>query len=172
MNRRFGIAALGLVACWVFFLSTAKDASALEKIVVGWVERVSISQELILHAKMDTGADYCSLHVEDIQPFQRDGKKWVRFKVMNRTGESISMERKVIRTARIKRKENDSQKRYVVYMGICLGFVYKDVQINLVDRSGFKFPMLVGRDFLRDSFVVDPSLQYTKEPLCGKDPAP
>jgi hypothetical protein len=152
-------------------MSTVKESSGLEKIVVGWVERVSITQELILHAKMDTGADYCSIHVEDIQPVKKDGEKWVHFQVINRMGESISMERKVFRTARIKRKENDSQKRYVVYLGICLGDVYKEVQVNLVDRAGFKFHMLVGRNFLRDSFVVDPSLQYTREPLCGKDPA-
>jgi hypothetical protein len=160
------------MACWVFFLLTLQEeAMGREKIVVGWLERVSITPELVLHAKMDTGADYCSLDVDDIQPVKRDGEKWVRFKVMNRVGESISMERKVFRTARIKRKENDSQKRYVVYMGICLGDVYKEVQVNLVDRSGFKFHMLVGRNFLQDSFVVDPSLQYTREPLCAKDQA-
>jgi hypothetical protein len=170
MSRCFLVGVFGLMACWVFFLLTVQEASASEKIVVGWVERISITPELILHAKMDTGADYCSLHVEDIQPVKRDGEKWVRFKVINRMGESISMERKVLRTAKIKRKENDSQKRYVVSMGICLGNIYKEVQVNLVDRSGFKFHMLVGRNFLRDSFVVDCSLQYTREPLCGKDP--
>jgi len=171
MSRRFGFVAWGLMACWVFFLLTVQETSSREKIVVGWIERVSITPEFILQAKIDTGADNCSLHVEDIQPVQRDGERWVRFKVMNQTRESISMERKVLRIARIKRKENESQKRYVVYIGICLGDVYKEVQVNLVDRSGFKFHMLIGRNFLLDSFVVDPSLQYTREPLCGKGPA-
>jgi hypothetical protein len=171
MSRLFGVPVWGLMAYCVFFLLTVQEASGREKIVVGWIEKVSITPGLILHAKMDTGADYCSLHVEDIQPFRREGVTWVRFKVTNRIGESISIERKVLRTARIKRKENESQKRYVVYIGICLGDVYKEVQVNLVDRSGFKFHMLIGRNFLLDSFVVDPSLQYTREPLCGKGPA-
>ena len=73
-------------------------------------------------------------------------------------------EREVLRVARIKRKKAESQRRYFVEMEVCLGAVHKRVQVNLVDRSGFKFHMLVGRNFLRDSFIVDPSLQYTREP--------
>lgn len=170
MGRRLRVAVWGPAACCIFLFLSAQRAPCGEKSVIGWLERVSVSGDrLILHAKIDTGADTCSLHVTDMDHFKKDDKRWVRFKVMNRSGEYLLMERRVARVARIKRKETESQRRYFVEMGICLGDVYKEVQVNLVDRTGFKFHILVGRNFLRDSFVVDPSLQYTREPSCRKD---
>jgi hypothetical protein len=164
-------AAWPLLVFWVCLVSGPMEAQGAEKAVIGWLERISITPDhLVLHAKMDTGADSCSLHVEDIEPFKRDGKKWVRFRVVNRTGEWILLERKVFRFVRIKSMGSESQRRHVVEMGICLGDTGKQVQVNLVDRSGFKFQMLVGRNFLKDSFIVDPSAQYTREPVCKGGP--
>ena len=156
--------------CCIFLFLTAQRALCREKVIIGWLERVSIDgDQLALHAKIDTGADSCSLHVTDIDHFTKDGKRWIRFSVMNKSGESLVIERTISRVARIKRKGTASRSRYFVDLGICLGDVYKKVQVNVVDRSGFNFHMLVGRNFLRDSFVVDPSLQYTREPSCRKD---
>ena len=170
MGRKLRAAGWCLALGCFFLFLTAQPVSCREKPIVGWLERVSIEgDQLVVHAKIDTGADSCSLHVTDIDTYKKSGKRWIRFSVMNRSGESVFMERKVSRVARIKRKQTESQRRYFVEMGICLGDVYKKVQVNLVDRSGFKFHMLVGRNFLRDSFVVDPSLQYTREPSCRKD---
>ncbi|MGD2124633.1 MAG: RimK/LysX family protein [Desulfobacteraceae bacterium] len=162
--RRLSWPLLGVVALSLFVLRPALGDG---KAVIGWIERVSIYPgSLVLHAKVDTAADHSSLHVTDIQPVSRNGHRWVRFKALNRQGEAILFECRVLKTARIKRKGLGPQKRYVVNMGICLGKVFKEVPVNLEDRTGFKFHMLVGRSFLKDSFVVDPSLKYTREPAC------
>ena len=172
MGPRLRIVILVSGTCCLFLFLTAQWALCREKVIIGWLERVSIEgDQLVLHAKIDTGADSCSLHVTDIDTYKKIGKRWVRFRLMNRNGESVFMERKVSRVARIKSTETESQRRYFVEMGICLGSVYKNVHVNLVDRSGFKFRMLVGRNFLQDNFLVDPSLQYTREPSCRKDAA-
>ena len=170
MKRRLGVL-LWAVAALCSCHSVNAPIQGVQKTVVGWLERVSIAGEhqLILNAKIDTGADYCSLHVEEIEPFKRKGQKWVRFRAMNRTGESILLERKVVRTVRIKRKGAKPQKRTVIEMGICLADIYRKVQVNLVDRSGFNFHMLLGRNFLRGYFRVDPGAQYTQEPRCPRE---
>ena len=155
-----------LLCLGIVFLAVPPGFSQ-DKAVIGWIEKVSIHPgSLVLHAKVDTAADHSSLHVTDIEPITRDGEKWVRFSVMNREGRSALLECKVLREAKIKQKGLESKERYVVKMGICLGPVFKEVQVNLEDRTGFRYHMLVGRSFLRKRFVVDPSLKYTIEPQC------
>ena len=51
-------------------------------------------------------------------------------------------------------------------LGICLGTIYKEVEVNLVDRSHFNYQLLIGRNFLIDSFLVDPSLTFSTKPKC------
>ena len=38
--------------------------------------------------------------------------------------------------------------------------------MNLVDRKGFLYPMLIGRSFLKENIVVDATLTFTREPVC------
>ncbi len=139
-----------------------------EKPVIGWVEKVQIFPETItVHAKIDTGADHSSLNVEALTKFIRHGEPWVRFSFTPQESKAVTLERKVIRYAKIKRKSADSQERPVVLLGICLGKTYKsDMVVNLANRGNFTYNMLIGRSFLRDTFIVDSSLTYTLEPSC------
>ena len=43
-----------------------------------------------------------------------------------------------------------------------MGEVTRLVEVNLADRTGFEYPLLIGRDFLRDVAVVDVSEKYTQ----------
>ena len=54
----------------------------------------------------------------------------------------------------------------VVTLGLCIGHINREIEINLADRSNFKYVMLVGRDFLRDTYVVDSAKTLTIEPNC------
>ena len=38
--------------------------------------------------------------------------------------------------------------------------------MNLVDRSGFQYRMLIGRKFMEGAVIIDPSAKYTVEPEC------
>lgn len=141
--------------------------------VVGWIERVRLDGDgLVLAAKLDTGADTSSLHASDIRWQSRKDGDWVVFDVTNARGDKVQFERKVIRIARIKRIGGESQKRPTVMMGLCLGQVYRQTQLTLVDRSGFNYELLVGRRFLAHYFAVDPARINTTEPSCGKERAP
>lgn len=135
--------------------------------VVGWVEKVSIHPgNLVLKAKIDSGAKTTSLHCDCISIAERDGKKWVSFTVANDKGDQIRLEREVVRIAKIKRHFGQSQERAVIKMGVCLADVYKEVEVNIVDRSGLNYAMLIGRNFLAGDFLIDSNATFTRKPSC------
>jgi hypothetical protein len=155
----------------LFFPGFMTLCAAQEKQVIGWIEKVRIHPgNLILRAKLDTGAENSSINALSITDFVRDGKKWIRFGVSNLLGEQVILEREMIRMAEIKRKGTESQKRPVIHLGICLGGIYREVEVNLVDRSKFDYWMLIGRSFMEGHFVVDPSVAYRTEPHCRAAP--
>ena len=138
--------------------------------VTGWVERVSIFPgNLKIKAKLDTGARHSSLNAKHIEEFELNGAKWVRFDMTNWKGRVERIETRVIRTAKIKQHDRKSAMRPVIRLGICLGTVYKEVEVNLEDRSKFNYQMLIGRSYLKGSFLVDASATFTLEPACQKN---
>lgn len=148
-------------------LVLALPAPAADKTIVGWIEKVRIYPgNFLVHAKLDSGAEYSSLDAGNLKEFERDGKKWVRFDLAERDGNKITIERPLLRLATIKRHYLESQKRPVIMMGICLGNIYKETEVNLVDRKGFQYRMLIGRKFMEGAVIIDPSAQYTVEPSC------
>lgn len=150
----------------VFILSPG----AFAKEVIGWVENVGVSSSnAIIKAKIDTGADSSSLHCECITPYERDGEQWVRFSVTDINDQTISFEKKVVRTTRVKRHFGEVQKRLVVRMGICIGDQYGETDVSLVDRTGFNYSMLIGRKYLKDKFIVDPAETFLSRPQCELD---
>jgi hypothetical protein len=141
----------------------------VEKGIFGWIEKVKIAPGgILLHAKLDSGADHSSLSASNITEFQRDGKDWVRFDIRNRKGETHTIELRSRRLAKIKRIEGNTQMRPVVRMGLCLGNRFLKVDVNLADRSNFAYPMLIGRNFLAPNVLLDASKTYTIEPHCDE----
>ncbi len=135
--------------------------------IVGYTENVRLfPSDIPLRAKIDTGARTSSLHAQDITVFPRNGKMWVRFHVTNRENRTQEFERPVVRRVRIKDLGGPSVSRPVVLMGICVGAVYRITEVNLSDRSGFNFQLLVGRRFMRQAIVVDPARQFSLKPRC------
>ncbi|MBC3955726.1 ATP-dependent zinc protease [Pseudomonas alliivorans] len=124
-------------------------------------------------AKMDTGALTASLSAKDIELFKRDGDDWVRFRLATKDADSKVYEHKVSRISKIKgRSEGDDEddevidptKRPVVDMELCLGDKKRTVEVNLVDRSHFNYPLLIGAKALREfDAAVNPARRYTAD---------
>jgi len=149
----------------------AQLTSGGEKLlIIGEAEYVTIKPANIRYrARIDTGATTSSIHAVEIKKFERDGKKWVRFKLVKSSGEKIAMQRPLIRTIEVKRHGTDQQSRPVVSLKIVMGPIKKTTQVSLTDRSQFKYPVLIGRSFLKGTALVDVNRSYVLAPLSGED---
>ncbi len=138
--------------------------------VVGWIEKACIQPgQLVLPAKVDTGAVTCSLHAPDLVEFERDGEKWARFTIVDGNGKQAVIEKKIVGVRKIKRHFGQYQNRPVIRLAICVGNIHKTSEVNLVDRTGFEYPLLIGRNFMDGRLVVNPSAKYTVEPSCAEN---
>ena len=162
---------LGFLFCGLLAMGNTAEAETEPQKIVGWIEKVQILPEnFILPAKIDTGADNSSLSAWDITSFIRSSRQWVRFTVKRPDGPPLILEKPVHRYVKIKRKGTSVQRRPVVYFDICIGTIYKqNVEVNLANRKGFKYPVLIGRSFLKNTALVDSSLKYSQDPHCTKE---
>lgn len=138
-----------------------------DMIVLGQMEYVFFeSIGIKLPARIDTGATTSSLHADTIQPYERDGEKWVRFSLKSPvSGDMIEVERPLHRTILIKEHDGEAQRRYVVKLPVKLDSIECVTQFSLTDRGEFEFPVLIGRSFLHGRAVVDVTREYTTSPL-------
>ena len=135
---------------------------ATEMITIGWLENVQIDgSEYRLKAKIDTGADNSSINAEDVTEFSKDGEQWVKFSLRNAWNKGYTITKPVLNTTRVKMKNGNVQERFVIELEIRLGKISKLVKVNLVDRSHFKYQLLIGRSFLGPQFLVDSSRTFT-----------
>ena len=136
-------------------------------LVVGAVERVQIEPEdLVLQARVDTGARTSSIDAQDITPFERDGKPWVKFKLPLRDDKKSSTEitTPVTGRASIKRHGEEPLHRLVVSLRVVLGPVDRLSDFTLADRSGYDYPVLIGRSYLQGVALVDVDRELTLTP--------
>ena len=140
---------------------------------VGWVEMVRINPgKMLFVAKLDTGSKSASINARNIEYFEKDGQPWVRFEVINRLKRSMTLELPQVREVTIKEHAGEKEKRPVVMLGICMGRIYTETPVSLVNRTGFLYPLLVGRDYLGGRFAIDPAQKFTAKPMCDETRRP
>ncbi|HEX7047512.1 MAG TPA: RimK/LysX family protein [Gammaproteobacteria bacterium] len=142
-------------------------APATGKIVLGrnewaWVELLGRN----LKARIDTGALSASLNAVELQPFERDGDDWIRFRVPDEEHpdggeiyETPLLHHVLIRQA----SADELERRPVVKLRVRVGDLIDDIEFSLTNRENMTYPMLLGRDFLRDVAVVDVARKFTQE---------
>ncbi|MEN8255014.1 MAG: RimK/LysX family protein [Verrucomicrobiota bacterium] len=147
-------------------------AAVPRKLLVGRKELVTVlPQNMEYEARIDTGAAICSVCALNIERFERDGEKWVRFELPppsaweeeNPEGR-IKMELPRVRYIRIRQHGMETQKRPTVKLLVRLGSIEDYVEFSLVDRTGHDFPMLIGRNLLEGYAIVDVSKKYVASP--------
>jgi hypothetical protein len=141
----------------------ATTAGKLHLPIVGAVEWAKIQPAgLWIESRIDTGADTTSIHAEDIQLVEKDGKRYVRFVLIDAaTGSAHQQELRLRRRVLIKQSGGADERRYVVRMWVILGEIRSKIDVNLSDRTDFEYPLLIGRNFLMDNMIVDVSRHHT-----------
>lgn len=126
---------------------------------------------IVLGARIDTGAQTSSLNALDIVEFERDGKPYIKFNIINpNTGAKIELTRLIRGHTKIKKHMIESQRRPIVSLRVKLGELDEHISFTLVDRSKFQQQVLIGRNFLRDLAIVDVSKEYIVPKTSNKQP--
>lgn len=137
------------------------------KTIVGMAEWVYFPElERHFKARVDSGATTSSISAKKIQKFERDGKSWVRFDMIHAdTGVEETLEAQVVRKVRIRQASADeTERRLVVELNLYLGETLKQkAEFTLADRSDMTYPVLLGREFLRDISLIDVGESYLHE---------
>lgn len=142
-------------------VAVAKPVTGDPVQVYGWREMVLLEGiKDPLMAKLDTGALTSSLHAEEKEMFERDGKKWVRFIMTDPTAEKPlrrQIEAPLVRIAKIKEPGGESVAREVVRMSFQIGGRKMRGDFSLNNRSNMLAPVLLGRSIIKDLGWVDAS---------------
>lgn len=142
----------------------ARPASPDLTQIYGWKEYVMINGfKSKLQAKLDTGALNSSIHAEEEELFERDGKKWVRFIVTDPTEDKPirnRIEAPLVRIAKVKEPGGDSLPREVVRLTVEIGGRKLRGEFTLNNRSNMLSPVLIGRRMIKDLGWVDPGRTF------------
>lgn len=109
-------------------------------------------------AKIDTGAFTSALHCSRIKVIDKEGTPTVSFQIsgatIGRKG-STKFETSDFTQRKIKSSTGHIENRVIIKTRLVLFGKKFRTEFSLTDRSGMKFPVLLGRKFLKKGFVVD-----------------
>ncbi|WMS89142.1 ATP-dependent zinc protease family protein [Pleionea litopenaei] len=141
----------------------------MPKQTVGVIERCHLPELEItdLHVRVDTGAKTSSLHVDNIQEFDKGKDLWVSFDIhpdYHHVDVIVRRQAKVKAIRTIKSSNATKENRYVIDTDIVMGTERWTIELTLTDRSGMTYLMLLGREAMIGRLVVDPELEYVLKP--------
>lgn len=133
--------------------------------VIGWREWVKLPELGInrIKVKVDTGARTSSLHVLDLENFTKNGNPWVRFKVhpiQRTTKRTVKSEAQVLELRSVRNSGGKASMRPVIITNVTLLGETWPVELTLANRDDMGFRMLLGREAIRQKFLVDPGGSY------------
>jgi len=157
----------------VWLCAGSISAASGDPRVLGWLEGAYLQPWGVrVRAKLDTGALTSSMHAENIELFEKDNVQWVRFHFPfgKREGyeNGFEIERPLVREANIKEHVGTSVPRYVIEIDICVSGETRPVEVSLVDRSNFNYPMILGRNALAGRIHVDAGRSFIGDRTCPR----
>jgi len=163
MDKRLSLFSLSVLASFLLFIPGM--ASAEGKVTIGTVEDVILLPWRVkLPARIDTGAAKSSLDAREV----RIHEDRVEFKLPREYG-GLHLRLPIVEWRHVRTPEG-LERRPIVELEICLGSKRIRTLVNLADRSMVKYPLILGRNFLKENFIVDVKRRRTSKPNCPDIP--
>ncbi|EGW21623.1 ATP-dependent zinc protease family protein [Methylobacter tundripaludum] len=137
----------------------------IHKPMLGWREWVGLPELKLagIKAKIDTGARSSALHAFAIEPYRKDGQRWVMFAIhplQQRCDVSIECHAPVKDRRMVTDSGGHKQRRYVIETQLVLGQSAIRAEMTLTNRDTMRFRMLLGRTAMDARFIIDPGASY------------
>ena len=141
-------------------------------LIVGWREWIALPDLGVtsVKAKIDTGARTSALHAINIHYVQLKGRVYVRFDVHPKQKSEktlVSCEAPLLEERYITDSGGKRTLRPVIETTFLIAGQTVSAELTLITRDAMGFRMLIGRQALRQRFVVHPGASY----LGNKAPA-
>ena len=155
------LALLWLLMGVAFFQPSADAAIVEQKITLGEVEEIILLPWGVrLPARIDTGAAQSSIDAQGLKI--RDAT--AEFHLPKKYG-GLRL-RLPVKGWHDVRSSEARERRPLVEMELCIGPKRVRTKVSLNDRSRVKYPFIIGRDVLKDNFVVDCTQSNCSPPKC------
>ena len=133
--------------------------------VAGWREWIALPDLDVpwVKAKLDTGARSSAIHAFDIEEVVRDGVDSVSFAIHPWQRSELDIARAVLPVADrrvVRSSTGHEEERLVVTTTIRLVGIDVQAELTLANRDEMGFRMLVGREAMRGTVLVDPGRSY------------
>ncbi|MBI1316862.1 hypothetical protein GC167_08415 [bacterium] len=115
-----------------------------------------------IDCKIDTGAGISALHCHSVRLVEKDGQQYVSFKLLD--PKHPAYQKREFRSSDFKERKvkssfGASEFRFSIRTRITvMGKTYK-AEFTLTDRKRMKYPVLLGKRFLKNRFLVDVALK-------------
>lgn len=135
-------------------------------LIIGWREWVALPDLGIgaIKAKIDTGAATSALHAYKIRIEENSEGTVAHFCVhprIRRRRPEILCSAPVHDIRTVRSSNGHSEQRIVVKTGLTLGPYTRPILLTLTNRDEMTFRMLIGREALRDRYVVNSAHSYS-----------
>lgn len=135
-----------------------------QSIRLGWREWVALPMLGIpaIRAKIDTGARTSALHVDAQWRYVEGGVPWVGFRLTPGVAHHAAIESaaQVLEERVVRDSGGQRTQRVFLRTQLQLAGCQREIEINLTDRAGMLFPMLLGRTAVAGMFMVDPAVSF------------
>jgi len=146
----------------------------MEKALIGSQEWCSFENLNIpsIKARVDSGAKTSSIQSTNIKKFKKGKESWVSFDV-NPIQDNLSIvvhcESKIVDVRIVKSSSGITDKRFVIMEKVQIGNNSFEIELTLANRDGMDFRMLLGREAMKDRFIVDPSKHYLTSQITDEE---
>lgn len=150
-------------------MSSINPGSLRGPVVLGWREYLALPGLGIaaVRAKVDSGARSSALHVDAQWRFTERGAPWVGFRLTPAAGAvPVEVAAPVLDQRDVTDSGGHRSRRVFLRTAMRLGGIEREIDVNLADRSGMRFPMLLGRTAMTGAFTIDPARSF----LHGRPP--